>query len=47
MKRYMRLCEVGGTRSFLGILEEGGLESPFEEGTLPPIVAMVREELGL
>jgi M3 family oligoendopeptidase len=47
MKRYMRLCEVGGTRSFLGVLEEGGLESPFEAGTLPPIVKMVREELGL
>lgn len=47
MKRYMRLCEIGGTRSFLGVLEEGGLESPFEEGTLPPLVKLVQEELGL
>ena len=47
MKRYLRLCEIGGTRSFLGILAEGGLESPFEKGTLPPLIALVREELGL
>ncbi len=47
LKRYMRLCEVGGTRSFLGFLEEGGLESPFEPGTLPPLMKLVREELGL
>jgi M3 family oligoendopeptidase len=47
LRRYLRLCEVGGTRSFLGVLEEGGLASPFEPGTLPPLVDMVREELGL
>jgi M3 family oligoendopeptidase len=47
MRRYLRLCEIGGTRSFLGVLEEGGLESPFEEGVLPPLVELVREELAL
>lgn len=47
LRRYMRLCEIGGTRSFLGILREGGLESPFESGTLPPLVKMLGEELGL
>ncbi|HZV00793.1 MAG TPA: M3 family oligoendopeptidase, partial [Planctomycetota bacterium] len=47
MDRYMRLCRVGGKRSFMGVLDEGGLESPFEKGTLPPLVALVKEELGL
>jgi M3 family oligoendopeptidase len=47
LERYLRLCEIGGTRSFLGILEEGGLSSPFEPGTLGPLMKLAREELGL
>jgi M3 family oligoendopeptidase len=47
LERYLRLCEIGGSRSFLGILEAGGLASPFEPGTLGPIMAVAREELGL
>lgn len=47
MDRYLRLCQVGGTRSFLRILEEGGLASPFDPATLPPLVEMVAGELGL
>ena len=47
LERYLRLCEIGGTRSFLGIVKEGGLENPFEPGTLPPLMKMVREELAL
>ena len=47
LERYLHLCAIGGKHSFLGILKEGGLESPFEAGTLPPLVALVREELGL
>jgi M3 family oligoendopeptidase len=47
LARYMKLCEIGGKLTFLGILKEGGLESPFDPGTLPPLMAMVSEELGL
>ena len=29
---YVRLCEVGGTKSFLGLVEYANLKSPFEDG---------------
>ncbi|MBI3726224.1 hypothetical protein HY251_20035, partial [bacterium] len=47
LEKYMLLCRLGGTRSFLGLLREAGLESPFEKGALPPLIEMVREDLGL
>jgi M3 family oligoendopeptidase len=47
LERYLRLCEIGGSRSFLGIVKEGGLANPFDEGTLPPLMKLAREELGL
>lgn len=45
--RWLRLARIGGARSFLGLLEAGGLASPFDPGTLPPLVELIREELGL
>ena len=31
---YYKLCTLGGTKGFLGLIEAGGLESPFVEGTI-------------
>lgn len=35
---YMKICKCGGTKSFLGIVEEGDLVSPFADGALKSIV---------
>lgn len=31
---YLKLCRAGGSKSFLGLLEVGNLENPFEDGTI-------------
>lgn len=31
---YYKLCRLGGTKGFLGLIEEAGLKSPFEDGTI-------------
>lgn len=40
---YLRLCQAGGSRSFLELVDLANLENPFREGTiaacLPPLVA--------
>ncbi len=38
---YLRLCQAGGSRSFLGLVELAGLHNPFEEGTINHIVGPV------
>jgi len=35
---YLRICNIGGSQPFLGIVESGNLQSPFEPATLPAIV---------
>ncbi len=47
MDAYLELCRLGGTKPLLSILGSVGLRSPFEPDALPPLVAAVREELGL
>ena len=34
---YINICKIGGTKSFLEIVEIGNLESPFEENTMKNI----------
>jgi len=38
---YLRICQVGGTKSFLEIVELGNLKSPFEEGTVEEIIPVI------
>lgn len=35
---YLRICDIGGSKTFLGIVEAGKLKSPFQPGTLSEIV---------
>jgi len=35
---YLRICDIGGSKTFLGIVEAGNLRSPFTAGTLADIV---------
>ncbi len=46
-KDYMALCEVGGSKGYLDILELGHLNSPFEEGTVKNATREVFKELGI
>lgn len=42
---YLAICEVGGTKSFLEIIELANLKSPFEEGSLTDVVRAIDQEL--
>jgi M3 family oligoendopeptidase len=38
LKDYIKLCETGGSISFLGLLDMINMKSPFEKGMLKPLV---------
>jgi len=38
-KDYVRLCNAGGSDSFLGLVKLAGLQSPFDDGTVKNIAA--------
>ncbi len=40
---YLAICRAGGSRTFLGLVELGGLKSPFKEGVLPQAVKELKE----
>ncbi|MEG0657537.1 M3 family oligoendopeptidase [Anaerorhabdus sp.] len=42
---YIHICSVGGTKTFLEIVKEAGLKSPFEDGTVEPIIQFVAKYL--
>jgi M3 family oligoendopeptidase len=42
---YLRLCEAGGSRSFLKLVELAGLKNPFESGSLHSMVEPIRQWL--
>jgi M3 family oligoendopeptidase len=42
---YIRLCNAGGSRSFLGLLELANLKNPFENGTIKETVAPIEKWL--
>lgn len=42
---YLKICEVGGTQSFLEIIETANLQSPFEEGSLTAVITAIDEAL--
>lgn len=35
---YIHICKIGGTKTFLEIVKEAGLKSPFADGTVEPII---------
>lgn len=44
-QKYVELCQLGGSKSFLGLLEVTGLRSPFEEGCVESVVGMIKAYL--
>ncbi|MFV0254658.1 MAG: M3 family oligoendopeptidase [Erysipelotrichaceae bacterium] len=42
---YLELCKVGGTKSFLGLLQQCNLQSPFINGTIKKTVERILPEL--
>ena len=42
---YLHLCDLGGSRSFLGLVEAANLKSPFAEGTVQEVVETIDQWL--
>lgn len=42
---YIHLCRLGGTKSFVSLVKEAGLISPFEEGCLDEVAGTMKLEL--
>ncbi|WP_043933518.1 M3 family oligoendopeptidase [Bacillus sp. EB01] len=40
-KDYLHLCSLGGSQSFLGLVKEAGLISPFEDGCVESVVDVI------
>ena len=39
---YLRLCKVGGSKTFVELVKLGGLNSPFKEGVLADVVSQLK-----
>ncbi|WP_026909274.1 M3 family oligoendopeptidase [Paucisalibacillus globulus] len=42
---YLNLCKLGGSKSFLGLVEAANLQSPFEDGSINSTVKAIEEWL--
>lgn len=42
---YLKICKIGGSKSFLEIVEAAHLVSPFKEGSLTEVIETIEEEL--
>jgi M3 family oligoendopeptidase len=42
---YLKLCQLGGSKSFVGLVESADLKNPFKKGTVKEIVKPIREYL--
>ncbi|WP_099159793.1 M3 family oligoendopeptidase [Virgibacillus ndiopensis] len=42
---YLNLCKLGGSKSFLGLVEAANLRSPFKEGCVESVVGTIEEWL--
>ncbi|GGA66261.1 M3 family oligoendopeptidase [Ornithinibacillus halotolerans] len=42
---YLKLCKLGGSKPFLGLVEAANLKSPFEDGTVEETVQAIEEWL--
>lgn len=47
LARYVRLCDLGGSRSFRGLLDAVGLADPFQPGVLTRVCDEVAGAIGL
>ncbi|MFH0767174.1 MAG: M3 family oligoendopeptidase [Bacillota bacterium] len=45
LESYLALCRLGGSKSFLGLLESAQLRNPFKKGTVKEIVKPIRTYL--
>lgn len=45
LESYIKLCKLGGSKSFLGLVEEAKLQNPFIKGTVKEIVKPIRAYL--
>jgi len=45
LESYLSLCRLGGSKSFLGLLESAHLKNPFKKGTVKEIVKPIRAYL--
>ncbi|MDH8679444.1 M3 family oligoendopeptidase [Fusibacter bizertensis] len=44
--QYLKLCNMGGSLPFTGLLKVAGLDSPFEEGSIKKVIPALRNVLG-
>ena len=44
-KKYFDLVKLGGTKTFVDLMESAGLQSPFEDGSIKKIAEPVRKWL--
>ncbi|WP_160679017.1 M3 family oligoendopeptidase [Clostridium sp. C8-1-8] len=44
-KDYVKLCQVGGTKSFLDLVQYANLKSPFEDGCVESIITSIEQWL--
>lgn len=42
---YLKLCQMGGSKSFLELVNSAGLNNPFEDGTVAKIATPIKEWL--
>lgn len=42
---YLNLCKVGGSKPFLQLLQEGNLQSPFEDSTIESVIIPIKNYL--
>ena len=42
---YLQLCDLGGSKSFLGLVETAHLQSPFKEGTVKTVITTISDWL--
>lgn len=45
LESYIKLCKLGGSKSFLGLVNEAKLRNPFKKGTVKDIVKPIRAYL--
>jgi len=45
LESYIKLCKMGGSKSFLELVEFSGLKNPFNEGTISEIAKPIKEWL--
>ncbi|MCF7927152.1 MAG: M3 family oligoendopeptidase [Candidatus Izimaplasma sp.] len=45
LERYIKLCQLGGSRSFVNLIKEAGLKNPFKKGTITDIITPINDYL--